>query len=404
MPTSKKKFFIGSSRKYMLYADALKQLFDNHPTIEAVTWSDYFKIRGGGRYTYDSLIKGVSEIEFAVFFITSDWKLENKDPSHAATPNIWFEAGMFMSRYGKENVLIIEQDRDSFENKIQYSTDLMGLQPQYYELKPDTKRYLSSVKKIPNWTKLKNTFKRDILSALGGVKKKIEENINDDTQRIFDTISSIKNRKQCYVEGERIINNASEYLFSIVSYEDEYDDPDYPNGLFPYIEKKLEELKTYPSMNPYKCKKFFKRWMNLANEKIAEQAKYILDKHADFIEIKDTYCNFIEVVISEQEVLIVLPKPEKNKTVIGKGVLIKSADIAREFINWFESLIPEHNNFLIDTPQKLKKYRKLKWNLHNRRMEGDNYRCNACVVSFDKQPVHIQKWLKKTGLINHKDI
>lgn len=383
----------------MLYADALKELFDSHPTIEAVTWSDHFKVRGGGHYTYDSLLKAVGEIEFAVFFVTADWKLENKKPAHAATPNVWYETGMFMSRYGKENVLIIEEENDSYNESIQYLTDLTGLQPQYYTLDSKTKKHFSTVKKVPNWDKLKAEFKTDISLALGSVKAKIEEAIFDDDERIFDTITSIKSREDCYKHGERIIQNASENLYSIVSYEKEYENNKYPNGLFPFIEKKLEELKTDSTFTPTKSKKMFKRWMNLANDKIAEQAKHILETHSEYIEIRDTFCNFIEVLISEQEVLLVLPKPENNEAVIGKGVLIKSKEIAREFRNWFNTLIPEPNSFKIDTVGKLNFYRETQWDLQNRRMEGDHHRCNACFGFISSMPDDFQKVFKANGLL-----
>ena len=341
MPKQKKKFFIGSSRKYMLYADALKELFEGHTTIEAVTWSDYFRVRGGGKYPYESLLKAVSEIEFAVFFLSRDWKLDNKKPDYAATPNLWFEAGMFMSRYGKENVLLIEEEQDVYDNKIQFLSDLTGLQPEYFSPTSTTVKFIAPTKKnLPQWNKLKTNYKTDVLDSLQSVKNKIEEAIFDDDERIFDTITSIKNRKQCYKHGERIIHNASKHLYSIVSYENEYEDSDYPNGLFPFIEDKLKELKSEKTFTPEKSKKFFKRWMNLANNKIAAQANVILKKYPDYIEVRDTFCNFIEVLISEQEVLLVLPNPDNSShTIIGKGVLIKSKEIAREFMDWFENLI-----------------------------------------------------------------
>ena len=403
MTKKKKQFFIGSSRKYMLFADALKELFYEHDTIEAITWSDFFDEEGGGGYTYDNLIKAVSKFEFAVFFVTPDWKLESKNPDYAATPNVWFEAGMFMSRYGKENVLLIEEKSDERGNKIQLITDLKGLQPEIYTLENTTKSFLAPTNTIKPWEQLDDLYKENILSSLAKVKKKIEINIVDDTERVFDTITNIPNRRQCYEQGERIIQGALEYLYSIVSYEDEYkQDSKYPNGLFPYIENKLKELQLDASFTPEISKEFFKRWMNLGNDKIASQAEHILEKYKDYITIKDTFCNFIEVLISEQEVLILLPKPNNNKAVIGKGVLIKSKGIAREFLAWFEKLIPEPNNFIIDSKDQLYLYRQHTWNLQNRRMEGANYRCNACFGSVKNMPKEFQKVLEKEGLIKTK--
>lgn len=384
----------------MLFADALNELFKRHSTIEAITWSDYFNVRGGGNYAFEALLKAVSEIEFAVFFLTRDWKLDHIKPSFAATPNVWFEAGMFMSRYGKENVLLIEEEQDVHSTKIQYITDLTGLQPEYYKLQDTTKRRLYYAKSVPTWSSISEKYKMDILHSLEKVKGKIEENIFDDTERVFNTIN-IANRKECYKHGERIIQSASKHIFSIVSYENEYEDDDHPYGLFPYIEDRLKELMKEPGFSGQKSKKIFKRWMNLANDKIASQAEYILENYSDYIEIKDTFCNFIEVLISEQEVLIVLPTPENNKAVIGRGVLIKSKEIAREFISWFENLIPEPNNFLIDSKDKLDFYRKQTWALKNRRMEGDNNRCNACFGSVKSMPNPFKNLLKNEGLLKN---
>jgi hypothetical protein len=399
MSKTKKQFFIGSSRKYVLLAEALKELFKEHETIEAVTWSDFFDEDGGMDFTYNNLMKAVEKFEFAVFFLTKDWKLEKSDePSYASTPNIWFEAGMFMSKYGKENVLMIEEKSDERNNTIQLITDLKGLQPEIITLEESINSLLLPTGSIPNWVNLEAAKRKSILTSLDKVKKKIVKNIFDDNERIFDRITSIGNRKQCYKHGERIIQNATNHLYSIVSYENEYDN-DYPNGLFPYIENRLEELKTDSSFTPSKSKKMFKRWMNLANDKIAEQAKHILETHSEYIEIRDTFCNFIEVLISEQEVLLVLPKPENNEAVIGKGVLIKSNEIAREFRHWFNTLIPEPNSFKIDTVDKLNFYRETQWVLENKRMEGDHYRCNACFGLIASMPEDFQKVFKENGLL-----
>ena len=383
----------------MLYADALKELFEGHPTIEAITWSNFFEKDGGGGYTYDNLLKAVSKFEFAAFFISPDWKLAGDKPGYAATPNVWFEAGMFMSRFGKENVLLIEEKLDEYSETIQLITDLKGLQPEIFTLESNIKSKLGPEKKIKPWHKLDDDSKKSILRSLEKVKKKIEENIFDNDDRVFDTITSIKKREDCYKHGERIIQNATKHLYSIVSYEKEYEDDLYPNGLFPFIENRLEELKTDSAFTQKKSKKMFKRWMNLANDKIAEQARYILEKHSEYIEIRDTFCNFIEVLISEQEVLIVLPKPEANKAIIGKGVLIKSKEIAREFLHWFETLIPEPNSFKIDTVGKLKTYRETQWELQNRRMEGDHYRCNACFGFVSAMSPEFQKVFEENGLL-----
>lgn len=392
-----KKFFIGGSDQFYLLADVLRTMFENHSDVEAITWKEYFgskPMSDGGQIILDA----VTEFDYAVFFLTPDLKLENTNREYAATQNVWFEIGMFVSRHGKNRTLIVV-DEDCFENikMLHYFLTVPLLKCQFPQFVRDC---FGGSNKLGHLNSLENRKKKEILKSLDNVKKTIETNIrNKNDNEIYP--SFILNEKvECYKRGEEVIKEAKKFVYSIVSYENEYEDPDYPHGLFPYIEEKIHKMRNEGRYTNSALKTFFKRWMNLANNKIADQAKAILTEYADCIEIRDTFCNFIEVLITEEYVLIVLPNHGEH-VVIGAGILIKSTTIAVQFANWFKKLVPEPNNFIIDTVEKLEQYRNLTWKMKNSRKSEENSRCNACYANgLSNMPREFVAQLLNLGLLN----
>ena len=138
--------------------------------------------------------------------------------------------------------------------------------------------------------------------------------------------------------------------------------------------------------------------MNLANNDIYKQANEILKTYSTYIEIKDTYCNYIETVITDDKVLIVLPNPTSKTISVEAGILIHSQKVADEFAYWFTELLPEPNDIKIDTTKKLDDYRNFVWQETSQRNEINGSRCNACFIKYNQQPSNVKSRLITNGL------
>src|ERR1700682_5747368 len=141
----------------------------------------------------------------------------------------------------------------------------------------------------------------------------------------------------------------------------------------------------------------FKRYLNLGNKYIYKQGEEILKSYSNYVEVRDTYCHFIEVVITDDRVLLVLPDTEHMSAKVETGVLVHSQAAADEFAEWFVKILPEPNKLRIDSVKRLAAYRNFEWNAPFRR--SDLKRCIACTSGM-KLPSPISKNLVRMGLLS----
>jgi hypothetical protein len=107
------------------------------------------------------------------------------------------------------------------------------------------------------------------------------------------------------------------------------------------------------------------RWMNFGERSIFAQAKdlvSLLEKYklGNEVFIKDTYCEFIECIVADEYVVIVLPneRARGNRDVeVGVGFMIRQREIANYFFDWFEKRLPVKQTAFQQTG-KLNKYAK----------------------------------------------
>lgn len=277
-----------------------------------------------------------------IFFITNDDQIViRKVRGHTARTNVWFEIGMFAARHGRENTIVLVEEGDLADNKI--PSDYYGVNLATFKIPSGIKDAVKNAwgkKGALQKTKsaeLRTALKRCFDTQIKPVLRQLVQNPTEFTDTIPD-------RPRCYEKAQEMINDAKEWIFTIVSYEQELDKPAHREGLLPALKRKIDKVRESGSsaLNDFKVK----RWMNLGAENIQRQAKQILNsRYAKYVEVRDTYCHFIEAVVTEDKVL--LPLPKASHTWIGQGIYIESVQVANLFAEWFEKTLPEPNQILL---------------------------------------------------------
>lgn len=130
------RLFIGCSSEGLNIARAIQSslYYDAEPII----WSEgVFGLSGG---TLDSLLRCVSDFDFAVFALTADDLLEKRGVTgNAPRDNVLFELGLFMGRLGRERTFFVICRDDG----VHLPTDLAGVTPALF-IAPSESRFLQS--------------------------------------------------------------------------------------------------------------------------------------------------------------------------------------------------------------------------------------------------------------------
>lgn len=379
--------FIGSSSEALCYAESMRDIINRTREYRAVTWKDHFADSAGTEFTIAVLKKIVETFRIGIFFITNDDQIVIRKKKHyTARTNVWFEIGMFAARYGQENAIVLVEEDDLSGANI--PTDYLGVGFPTFNISKNAKRAIKDA-----WQKGKTLSSR----ASRELRKALERCFNDKIKKILNkrfgspaefTIN-IADRKGCYEKAKEMIEGAKRIIFTVVSYEEELTDPSYPRGLLPFLEKKIDQMKKKKpgasSLGGFEIK----RWMNLGAKEIQDQAFQILrSKYAKHIEVKDTYCHFIEAVVTEDKVLLPLPQPRGRRTWVGQGIYIESDQIARFFADWFENKLPEPNGVRL-TKEGLSDYLS---RMEIRNSGNRTNRCHACAATM---PGKIREALRK---------
>ena len=416
---NKLKVFIGSSVNGLVYAQGLASILNQTAYFDAEDWVTFFD-RKEADVNITTLFDALNEFDIALFFVSGDFAIANINFNRAgkkvvgsagdvfgAKPNVWFEHGLFTGRLGIQKSQIILEEMDAKTRPLMLLSDYYGVNPYTYKLDQNSKdeilKFAQEKQKERNLLHFKDlspSLKRKINYSFKILSKKLENHLSRfKAAPLYYTVQAFKTREECYEIGEKIIAEAEGRLFTTLAYEGELKHRlrgHYPKGLWTAIKKKIDTLKASNSIQPGESKNIFKRYLNLANQYIYAQAEEILTGYSDYIEIRDTYCHFIEVVITDDKVLLVLPDSDYMEAKVDTGVLIHSQEVAEEFKDWFLKLVPEPNHLKIDSVKNLKKYKDFLWD--KTFMRNPAMRCPACTIGV-KLPKQISDRLKKQGLL-----
>lgn len=115
------KLFIGSSTEYLDVANAVKSNLAAAPGISPHLWTEVFP---PGTTVIEGLEDVLRDFRYAAFLIGDEDKaLIRRKPQAIARDNVWFEAGLFVGRHGRQNTFLFYP----LDRKPKLPTDLEGL-------------------------------------------------------------------------------------------------------------------------------------------------------------------------------------------------------------------------------------------------------------------------------------
>ena len=113
--------FLGCSTEALPLAQEIEVQF-KHDIICFRPWTS--GIFGAGGVVFDDLLKQVQEVDFALFLVTPDDKVQSRATEQMAPrDNVVFEMGLFMDRLGRERAFLLREH--GLDLKI--PTDLLGI-------------------------------------------------------------------------------------------------------------------------------------------------------------------------------------------------------------------------------------------------------------------------------------
>lgn len=113
--------FVGCSTEALPIVQEIEVQF-KHDSICFRPWTS--GVFGAGGIVFDDLQKQVQEVDFALFLITPDDKVQSRSNEHfAPRDNVIFEMGLFMDHLGRERAFLLREHH--LDLKI--PTDLLGI-------------------------------------------------------------------------------------------------------------------------------------------------------------------------------------------------------------------------------------------------------------------------------------
>jgi Predicted nucleotide-binding protein containing TIR-like domain len=121
-----RKIFIGSSSESMNLAEAVRKHLSDLGSVK-IWRQNFFEL---GRGTLDTLVKGATEFDFAVFILGSDDNLQHRG-AEGTTPraNVVFELGLFMGALGSDRVFAMFGNQKG----LFIPNDFAGVTTAFYE-------------------------------------------------------------------------------------------------------------------------------------------------------------------------------------------------------------------------------------------------------------------------------
>jgi hypothetical protein len=146
--THKPSIFIGSSSEYKSVADHLKLILDRFAYCSV--WDQTFPL---SHYTLETIIKNISESDFAIFILSDDDAINIRGNNFKISrDNVIFEAGLSIGILAKERTfLVIPTEKD-----LHLASDLLGFTVATYT---------------------KDFFDKNPMAAMGGAATQIENAI-----------------------------------------------------------------------------------------------------------------------------------------------------------------------------------------------------------------------------------
>lgn len=356
MPTveRKPKFFIGSTWRVYAYVEALVRACDDKTQfpegfpLEPVPWRSPFEDPHCSDASFlDVLSRQAYQCDYGVFFFTPEDAIQTPGSQQQfnVRDNVVFEAGLFVGSKGKNNTLVVVNAVDEHSTKM--PTDYVGAIRDIRNLGEPQKCKTNDIEFLQLAANIADRWKAQRFVLEQGTNK------------------ILRTREDCYSAGIQIVRKAQHKVATILSYPDEVTDRSNPSEYRWRLDGTPEQL-LYLTVHNKALERGVKvyRWMNLGVEAIKAQAcalVTLLEQHNlhDELFVRDTYCEFIECIVADDYVLIVLPneRARHNAEVeVGVGLLTRHAQVANYFFDWFEKRIPVRDQKPFTTQRELEEY------------------------------------------------
>ncbi|HWR84000.1 MAG TPA: TIR domain-containing protein [Candidatus Deferrimicrobium sp.] len=365
--STKQRVFIGSSDERRGLAERLSKILRSmhEKQLSLLLWDNPQNWRPGETIV-DCLLATAEEVDFAVLLCAGDDELFIRGQAQMAVrDNLWFEAGLFINHLGRHRVFVVADSGKNLQTRI--PTDYSGIiyVPCDYSLAG--RKMTSQLAKIAS----------EIAKQIGDTSGKSSRE-----KRVLATL--ITSRDECYDKGIKLIQHAKEVCYSIISYDDELR---LNGGKAPHETTGTLQYKLFRALlkrsKEHNNRLTIRRYMNLGQPPIVKQALDIIShnkssKKGNPITIEDTYCKVIEAIVTENQVLIVIPGTEGTLDRVGIGVLLESRNAAEQFTQWITQKVPAPSKEeFVDNAAQLKKYLKTIFRHDGPRLHV----CTGCQVS-----------------------
>lgn len=305
--------FIGSSTEALPVLDLIVSKLNEYSKVdmdglilEPEPWNNYFKEEAVMSATFlDTFPDVLDKCEFSIFILSPDDTLIKRDEVKKFTrDNVWFEAGMFMGRRGKDQTFFFLNTSDY--GRFHFPSDIAG-----YNIQGAS--WDTSIAQL-FFQKSKLFAKHDDVKAK--VSEKITNGIDDYVKLIFKKVKSvldektqkeevivITDRSKCFEIGINLVQNAENRLYSTIGFSKSLLTP---TKMEKEMQKALEEKILERKVD-------FKRYLKTDIKGIKKQFDYlegVINKSIKNVSdpfLIDSQFDYLELIISDDNVLMVFP-------------------------------------------------------------------------------------------------
>lgn len=280
----------------------------------------------------------LEKCDFSLFIISKDdFLIKRKETKKTVRDNVWFEAGMFMGKRGRNRTFFFLNSNDF--NEIHFPTDINGLTLPGVKWDADIADLY--FKKSPLFEKhkvTKDAVELKIKNEINRLIKKLIERIKDEIKKSYVSEEAIiiYDRKRCFEQGVKLVENAQERLYTTISFSKSLsptpstDEKEMQDKLEECIKKKEASFIRFMKSSLPNIKK---QWDILEN-----LVKKVNPNPTD-VYLRDINFDYLELIVSDNNVLMVFPDfrdDDKNlQEKVAFGFLIKeSKELADVLSAW----------------------------------------------------------------------
>jgi predicted nucleotide-binding protein len=346
--------FIGSSSESKSIAKILSKELEAQSKKEkinlvSVPWYDYFESEEKViNETFLDIFQNqiLEKCDFSVFIVSKDDMLiKRSEVKHSARDNVWLEAGMFIGKRGSKRTYFFLNDNDRVY--MHFPTDISGLTIPGVKWDSEiVNLYLGNNVLLSKHSTVKNAVEDKIKDQISSYCEKLVKKIKGEINKrvIEEDATIITERNECFKKGKQLVSKAKERLYTTIAFKKSLSNGAYKQEMQmeDVLIKKINDVKDLS----------FKRYMKLDIEGINQQfdrLKKIINENGSKAELYSINFDYIEMIISDNNVLLVFPDYRgHDKSLHEKvafGLLVKeNKELSDVLSEWLINKIADTDN------------------------------------------------------------